>query len=349
MKKYKCMNVGNDCDYANKGTEFEIAEGEKLECPKCHMEMLAEVKGPNWKLIGGIAVGLLLCAVIGFSVWSIIGSDPEIDKIKLDKKNITLVAGQKDVIKATVVDKDGNEIKDAKVKFSWSVKDDKIASITQGGEVDALKKGKTSITVKIEGDEKNHRATCQVEVKDPSGPQPPVNEGAIEQIAIKDAKDFTLKVKGTKTLAFEALPENHKETPVWESSDPSVATVDANGLVTAVKEGETTISIVAKKVSASVKVTVKKNEGGDDDNKHMPDKINLGYGIYEGPCKGGKAHGVGGEVRITRSYSLDLKKAPTEFVQLNSGDRIVNTKFVNGQLKQGEIHFSDGRRKWINL
>ncbi|MBR1933880.1 MAG: hypothetical protein IJ841_09370 [Prevotella sp.] len=93
-----------------------------------------------------------------------------------------------------------------------------------------------------------------------------------------------------------------------------------------------------------------KEETKEEPQEPGPKPKNPPYGSYSGPRDGnGNPHGVGGEVRITRSYSLDLKKSPAEYVQLSSGDKIVNTKFVNGQLKQGEIVFTDGRRKWINL
>lgn len=316
MKKYKCMNVGNDCDYANKGTEFEIAEGEKLECPKCHTEMLAEVKGPNWKLIGGIAVCLLLCAVIGFSVWSIIGGDSEIDKIKLDKENITLVAGQKDVIRATVIDKDGKEIADAKVLYKWTVKDEKVASVTQGGEVAALKKGKTSITVKIEGDDK-HRATCQIEVKKMIIPEGDGGENGepsdvlINNLSVANSK-ISLKEGERAEIKLTIEPNNHTENISMESSDPKVAIIE-DGIIKAKNAGSAKIMIKTEKSgkSATINVTVTKKEKGDDGNGWG--KENLSYGIYEGYRKNHKPHGHG-TIRYTTSHQIvswkDFKASP---------------------------------------
>ena len=46
-------------------------------------------------------------------------------------------------------------------------------------------------------------------------------------------------------------------TYAWTSSDPGVATVDADGLVTAVKDGQTTITVTADGMSATAVVTVK--------------------------------------------------------------------------------------------
>ena len=47
------------------------------------------------------------------------------------------------------------------------------------------------------------------------------------------------------------------EAPItWTSSDDSVATVDDNGLITAVASGSATITAVSGAASASVAVTV---------------------------------------------------------------------------------------------
>lgn len=54
------------------------------------------------------------------------------------------------------------------------------------------------------------------------------------------------------------------------------------------------------------------------------------YGTYSGP-----ANGTGGEIRVTRAYSLNLRKSNGESVYLQPGDIIYNTIFRNGELKQG--------------
>lgn len=174
------------------------------------------------------------------------------------------------------------KIKDAKVTFKWSVADDKIATVTQGGEVSALKKGNTTITVKIEG--LNKRAICKVEVKEPNDTAEASSGGDkkedvtvyIKQLSIKGAKDFTLAPGATKTLTYIAEPKENDEEPEWESSNPSVATVTEDGVVKAVAEGKATITIKASSVSATVNVEVKKVEP-----KVQSNNVNLGYGIYE--------------------------------------------------------------------
>ncbi len=74
---------------------------------------------------------------------------------------------------------------------------------------------------------------------------------------------------------------------------------------------------------------------------------NLGYGSYEGPMQGGKPHGIGGVIRFTRSYTIDLKKANGETVEVNAGDYMDNVKMNQGRLVQGMLHRSNGGTRWI--
>ena len=97
-----------------------------------------------------------------------------------------------------------------------------------------------------------------------------------------DSKDFTLKIdkpafipvtglelnkstltlqeKGSYALTTTAKPDNATNKNVtWESSDTSIATVDANGTVTAISAGTATITVTAQDgsgVSTSCSVTV---------------------------------------------------------------------------------------------
>ena len=72
-----------------------------------------------------------------------------------------------------------------------------------------------------------------------------------------DSEELSLTVGGTAALNATVSPDNAtNKTVTWSTSNPSVATVDANGLVTAVAPGEATITATAGGVSAACEVTV---------------------------------------------------------------------------------------------
>ncbi|WML35361.1 Ig-like domain-containing protein [Clostridium sp. OS1-26] len=82
----------------------------------------------------------------------------------------------------------------------------------------------------------------------------------VSNITLNKSTD-TLQVGETGTLVAIITPDNATNKNVkWISSDPSIATVDENGKVTAVKEGITTVSAITtdgSNLSASCLVTVK--------------------------------------------------------------------------------------------
>lgn len=76
-------------------------------------------------------------------------------------------------------------------------------------------------------------------------------------------------------------------------------------------------------------------------------KASVGFGTYEGPLKGGKPHGVGGTIRVSRSYIIDLKKANGQTVEVGPGDVLNSVKMENGRFVQGQLKRADGSQRWI--
>ena len=363
-KQVKCSNVGV-CTRAGKVFVVDDEEQQEMVCPECG-EPLEEVKEAvqipvddeeskkKKKRIITIAAVVIGVVAICFVVWSIIGgSSQEISKIKLDKKNITLVVGEKDVIKATVVDKDGKEIKDAKVTYKWDVKDEKVASVTQGGEVVALKKGKTSIVVKIEGDKKNRHATCQVEVKKKSGIIPG-GEGE-DNTTHEDVLVTKLSVASTKVTLKEGVqadlkltiePSNYTEGVSVESSNPEVAVVE-DGVIKAKKAGSADILVKTEKSGKSVTINVtvsKKDDGGTGGGRENTGKgsyngtLKLSYGTYTGRIENGYPNGQGKLVyKTTRQISRYDSKGRTA----QAGESVQGT-FKNGFFTFGKHYDANG-------
>lgn len=108
-----------------------------------------------------------------------------------------------------------------------------IASVDDKGIVVANKKGTCTITAtSIDG---GYTATCEVTVTQP-----------VEALTL-EKHELNLRVGETGRLYAQIVPVNADDKAViWSSSDGEVATVDANGVVTAVKGGEAWIKCVSE-------------------------------------------------------------------------------------------------------
>ena len=164
----------------------------------------------------------------------------------------------------------------------WTSSDTSVATVSQDGVVTPLRAGNTIITVKI-GDAS---ATCNVTV---SLPEVLVTSMTLDQSSI------TLEEGKTTELTAAVYPDNAVNKNVtFTSSNPSVATVDENGKVTAVSEGSATIKVSAvdgSGVTASCKITVSKKAIADTQLKGLV-KTNSGWFMYENGKVTGNYNGL---------------------------------------------------------
>lgn len=160
--------------------------------------------------------------------------------LKLNKKNASLNVGKTTTLKATVTPKDS--------KVTWSTSNKSVATVTKKGVVKGVKAGTATITAKAG----TKKATCKVTVK-----------AATSSVAVTDVQISTktaeINVGGITNMNASVLPANATDkTLKYESSNPSVATVDAAGAIVGVGAGTATITArSANGKSASMQVTVK--------------------------------------------------------------------------------------------
>ncbi|WP_310603376.1 Ig-like domain-containing protein [Anaerosporobacter sp.] len=128
---------------------------------------------------------------------------------------------------------------------TWSSSNSKIATVDKKGKITAVKTGTATITVKTASGKK---ATCKVTVV----------KATQKATSIKlNKKTLSLKVGAYQQLVA-TLSANATDKITWSSSNKKVATVDKNGVVTAVKKGSVTITVTtANGKKATCKVTVK--------------------------------------------------------------------------------------------
>ncbi len=127
--------------------------------------------------------------------------------------------------------------------LTWTSSNPDVATVDENGNVTAVKPGTTTITASVGED---LSVEFELSVVQPSS-----------SITI-DKETAEILLGKTLQLTATVLPENATDKQVtWTSSDESVATVDASGLVTANKCGQATITATASNgLSASCEISV---------------------------------------------------------------------------------------------
>jgi uncharacterized protein YjdB len=149
-------------------------------------------------------------------------------EIKLNAATVTLENGASFQLKASV--SSGSEV-------TWKSSKSSVVMIEDNGKIYAQKVGQAVITASADGTKK----TCKVTVKKP--------KVTLSQTSLTLAPEKSCKLTAKVSSG---------RTPVWKSKKSSVASVDDEGTVTALKEGFTIISCTVDGVKKECTVTVKK-------------------------------------------------------------------------------------------
>lgn len=147
--------------------------------------------------------------------------------IKLSYSSFTLSVAKSRTIDATIKPKNATN-----QELTWRSSNSTIARVSQSGKVTALKPGTVTITCSSSD---GVQATCTVKCV--------IGVEAVEL----NKSSVTLSKGKTTTLKATIEPKNATIKDVtWSSSDKSIATVDKNGKVTAVKKGTAIITCKTK-------------------------------------------------------------------------------------------------------
>ena len=172
-------------------------------------------------------------------VFTIKGANVDVTGVTLNKTETTLTVGGDPVaLTATVAPENATDR-----TVTWTTSDASVATV-EDGVVTAVAAGTATITATATNgtvdtsDDKT--ATCTVTV----------NAAAPSVVSVTGVEinktSTTLTVGGTETLTATVSPDGATyKTVTWSSSDTDVATVDANGKVSAVAAGTATITVTA--------------------------------------------------------------------------------------------------------
>lgn len=165
--------------------------------------------------------------------------------VNVPLKGITITGNQTSIRKGTTtqlsVSFDPEDTTDSK-ELIWSSDDPGIASVDQNGLVTAIADGTTIIRARAGSVEGTYSIT--------------VEEVPLQSISIKD--ETTIHRGETETLQVTYVPENTTDdrTVIWTTSDPTIATVDGSGTVSAVEKGQAVITATVGGKEADCTVTV---------------------------------------------------------------------------------------------
>ena len=184
--------------------------------------------------------------------------DEDITNINLDVSSIILKSGIEYTLDYSI------EPRDAKTKLNWESSDPNVATV-ENGVIKTLAPGTTAITVS----KSNKEATCYLTVVKGDSSTPDVIDDGKEVKAVSinvNQAELSLKVGASYAIVPEVLPSNTTNKEVtYKSADEKIATVAADGKVTAVAEGETTITVTAASgVYNTVKVVVSSQGGSSN-------------------------------------------------------------------------------------
>ncbi|MDI9522510.1 MAG: Ig-like domain-containing protein [Bacteroidota bacterium] len=154
-----------------------------------------------------------------------------VTSVTLDNTTLTLEEGQSTMLKATVAPDDATD-----KSLTWTSSDPAVATVNQVGVVTALKAGTTTIKATAK-DESGKYGECTVTVKKKVIP--------VTSVSL-DKSTLSLEEGTSAPLTARVRPSNATDPSLtWSSSDPDVATVDDEGVVTALTVGTTTVKAAA--------------------------------------------------------------------------------------------------------
>ncbi len=179
-------------------------------------KITAKTVDGNYKAICTVTVTKSAIAVTGVSI-----SDPVVSLELGDTKQLSAIIKPSNATNYNV---------------SWSSDNSAVVSVNSSGLITAKKAGTAKITVTTA--DGGFKATCQVTVTTPTV--------SVTGIALSPSK-LNMRVGENTPLSVEVFPANAtNKTVSWESENPEIATVSSTGLVKAVSEGATFITVTTK-------------------------------------------------------------------------------------------------------
>lgn len=156
--------------------------------------------------------------------------------ITLNRASLSLTVKGSATLSATVLPENATN-----KGVCWSSHDETIAKVSTTGIVTGIGQGKT--TIKVQTEDGDYSASCQVEVLDTNPPTPPTGTVSVVGVVL-NPDQYTLKINESVQLTAIIQPADATNKEVsWSSSNESVAKVLQEGKVTASHAGDAIVTV----------------------------------------------------------------------------------------------------------
>ncbi len=215
--------------------------------------------------------------------------------VSLDSESITLGIGETAYLTATIEPADA-----ANRAVTWRSADPTVASVDSSGLVTGLAVGRTEITVTTA--EGARTASTRLDVK-----------RSVTSVTLAPAQ-LNLTVGAYSTLTAQVQPANATDPSVsWSSTKPAVASVDQQGNVTALSEGQTTVIVMTTDNALTAHCVVTVTEVKVTGIVVSPDQLSLNY-----------------EEQVPLQAEISPEHAPNKAIIWSSSNRQVASVAANG-------------------
>ncbi|MCK5146099.1 Ig-like domain-containing protein [bacterium] len=185
--------------------------------------------------------------------------------IEIKNSKIKLNIGETKQLEVVYIDAEGDK---TDTTATWTVEPDSLASVDQDALLTALKEGEGTLTATLDGMEDDVELEIEGEDDDDED-----GKNTFPRIQIKNGK-VKLNIGETKQLEVIYIATDSTETDTiatWTVEPDSLASVDQNALLTALKEGEGTLTATLDGLEDDVELEIEgEDEDDDEKDKDLP-------------------------------------------------------------------------------
>jgi len=208
---------------------------------------MTDVRRPTVRRAARVALGTLAAGALGAGCGDATSGEAPIARVELSTSAVAVVAGADAPVTARLLAADGRELAGRSVV--WTTRDAAVADVAHASGLTGVVRGRTPGTTQVAANAEGRSAVATVTV----------SPRAVAAVAAEPAT-LDLRVGGTRQLRVRALDAAGAELEgraiTLASSDTTVATVTAAGLVAGVAPGGATITAASEGHTALVAVTV---------------------------------------------------------------------------------------------